>query len=340
MKVRPFLYSGGGASTLDQLEWLIDHIEPEHALFCFAYVTLSGCAEFNRRIGAAFWDDVSTCWLTGFDYGRTEPSALGFLNGRPNATVAIHDGAAVLAARGLIPQRDFHIKACFMTNASAGTWGMLVGSGNFSRNGLSNSIEGGVAVTARTEDEFNRVLRPSFRRAEALWAAGEALAPLLPAYSALFTPPEPAPPPPDAPPKLPDEFGRFWIDVGYVTRNRGPAAPGNQIDMPRGVHRFFGFEANDDIPRKTVIGEVVFQVPGGPIKRALRLGNNLMEKITLPTPEEHGFGAYDGKILEFIRVPGGFALEAYELDAFERSLRGSSGPTYEMGSGRLYGFRD
>jgi hypothetical protein len=110
--------------------------------------------------------------------------------------------------------------------------------------------------------------------------------------------------------------------------------------MPRGVHRFFGFEADDDIPRNTVIGDVVFQVADGPITRSLRLGNNLMEKITLPIPEEHGFGAYDGKILEFIRVAGGFGLMAYELDAFERSLRGSSGPTYEMGSGRLYGFRD
>jgi hypothetical protein len=340
VKVRPFLHSGGGASTLDQLEWLIEQVQPEQALFCFAYVTLSGCAEFNRRVGGAFWEGVSSRWLTAFDYGRTEPSALTFLDAKPNSAVAIHDGAAVLASGSLIPRRDFHIKTCFLTNATQGTWGMLAGSGNFSRNGLSNSVEGGVAVTARAEAEYTSVLRPSFRRAEALWAAGEAAGLLLPAYTALFTPPEPAPRPPDAPPKQPYEFGRFWIDVGYVTRNRGLAAPGNQIDMPRGVHRFFGFEAGDDIPRNTVIGDVVFRVASGPIARSLRLGNNLMEKITLPIPEDHGFGAYDGKILEFVRVPGGFELGVYELDAFDRSLRGSSGATYEMGSGRLYGFRD
>jgi hypothetical protein len=79
----------------------------------------------------------------------------------------------------------------------------------------------------------------------------------------------------------------------------------------------------------------------GTVVRALRLGNNLMEKITLPIPEEHGFGAYDGTLIEFERVSGGFKIRTYEpneyLFAFGRS---DSFVLRRMDSGRPFGFRN
>ncbi len=63
-------------------------------------------------------------------------------------------------------------------------------------------------------------------------------------------------------------------------------------DMPRGVHRFFGFTEPSNLTRN---------------------------KITLPFPEDYGIGAYDGKVIEFRRVPNGFALSAFE----KRNIVGS-----------------
>ena len=42
-----------------------------------------------------------------------------------------------------------------------------------------------------------------------------------------------------------------------------------------------------------------------------------MEKLTLPMPEDHGFGVYDGKVLVFEPKGERFWLTAVELDDFE-----------------------
>jgi hypothetical protein len=136
------------------------------------------------------------------------------------------------------------------------------------------------------------------------------------------------------------EFDRFWLDVGYVTRNRGPLRPGNQIDMPRGAHRFFGLTEPANVAQNSIFGEVTFVGAGAALDRALRLGGNWMEKITLPFPETYPFGAYDGKILEFHRVADGFEIEAFEEEEFAHVLRASANrAVLQMGSGRLYGYR-
>jgi hypothetical protein len=125
-----------------------------------------------------------------------------------------------------------------------------------------------------------------------------------------------------------------------VTQNRGPDRPGNQFDLPRGVHKFFGFQAAENQAINSVIGEISFILTGPPLVRSLRLGNNHMEKITMPIPEEHGFGAYDGTIIEFERVQNGFRIRTYEPNDYLLAHgQDDDLVTYHMGSGRPYGFR-
>jgi len=326
---------------LDQIERLVDYVAPDAALFCFAYTTLSGCAEFQRRFGEAFWQRVNSKWLVGFDYGRTEPVALEFLSEKQNAEIRVYDGTTVVNAERFFPERDFHMKACFLSNEQAGKFGMLVGSGNFSRSGLVNNVECGVTVTAKSQDEYRKVMKLSFEGAHALWVISNPLEDVLAQYKALWKAAKLDVEGQEEREELePDGYDCFWIDVGYVTRNRGPNKPGNQIDMPRGVHRFFGLTAAPNQTRNSVIGDITFVGSSSRLTRTLRLGNNYMEKITLPFPENYGFGAYDGKILEFKRVQGGFAIRAFEIEDYFRLLnRSSRNITQVMGSGRLYGYR-
>lgn len=341
MRVQAFVQPNGGATTLKRIVRLTNLVDPTDALFAFAYATVSGCAEFERKLGDRYWN-ASAKWLVGIDYGRTEPRALQYLLDRlPAANVRVHNGHAVSAAPAFWPTRDFHLKGCCVTNAAAHSSGLLVGSGNFSRAGLVRNEEMGALIVAQSQDEDTRVVEPVRARLTALFAAADPAQAILPNYSALWVPSyakkEPAQP---VAPVQPG-WGRFWIDVGYVTKNRGPNSPGNQIDMPRGVHRFFGLVEPQNIQPNTTIGDVDFLGLAAPLSRALRLGNNMMEKITLPIPETNGFGAYDGKILEFERGAGGFFLRTYEPGDFGDILSASpQRVSHEMGSHRRYGFRN
>ncbi|MGP8713266.1 hypothetical protein ACT01C_14445, partial [Pseudomonas aeruginosa] len=67
------------------------------------------------------------------------------------------------------------------------------------------------------------------------------------------------------------------------------------------------------------------------------LGNNMMEKISLPIPETHGFDIYDGKVLLFQRAEGRFVMRALEADDFETSFGDRLAEVRVMNSGRRYG---
>jgi len=123
-----------------------------------------------------------------------------------------------------------------------------------------------------------------------------------------------------------------------VTKNRGEFSPGNQIDLPRGMCRYFGFALEEDRSPNTIIGSVDFVTPdGAPHQRNLRLGNNMMEKITLPIPEQCGLEMYDGKILTFRRDNNRYFINALETDDFERVFGHRLDQIFGMGSGRRYG---
>ena len=88
----------------------------------------------------------------------------------------------------------------------------------------------------------------------------------------------------------------------------------------------------------STIGEVTFLTPVGiSVTRNIRLGNNHMEKITLPIPETHGIDIYDGKIIVFQRSVAGFLIRALEFDDFGKAFGERLSAVRVMGSGRRYG---
>ena len=329
-------------TTLSELRRIRNLVEATESLSLFAYATQSGLAAFDLEFGSEFWESTATRWLFGIDYGRTQPQAIKALCGKPNSEVRVHDGSWVVKQTGFLPRRDFHPKTSFLMRPEHGKIGIISGSGNFSSNGLRHSVEAGASIFIDpTVDDANSA-------GEALTAANEFWEAATPAELILE----------DYEHRWKASFSRsdydqgghseisgpkdvFWIETGYVTRNRGLDKPGNQIDLPRGMSRYFGMNPPEDLPLNSTIGPINFVTPSnGPIERNLRLGNNSMEKITLPIPETHGFGIYDGKVLVFKRSGDSFVLNALEAADFEATFGDRLSGVMAMGSGRRYGHID
>lgn len=333
-------HHGDSANTLSEMVHLRDLVIPSDFLGLYAYATMSGYASFRLRMGREFWSSTPTRWLFGLDYGRTQPRAVRSILQSENTTVRVADGAWVVNQEGFIPRQDFHAKLCLMLNSEVGRFGMVVGSGNFSANGLRKGIEAGAVIYADGEEEYKARLASTVDIANFLWSEATPAEEILDAYEERWrnsflrgsgdheSNAEGA-----------AEEGRlFWIEAGYVTKNRGPFKPGNQIDLPRGMSNYFGLNAPRNIPLNTRIGALTFETPSGElVMRNLRLGNNQMEKITLPTPEDHGYDIYDGKVLLFKRVEDRFLMSAVEAADFEAAFGDSLSDVRTMASGRRYG---
>jgi len=341
MKVSSFFHgSHGSDTTLSEIKRVNNWAQSEEFLGAYAYATQSGAAAFDLELGTEFWGITPSKWIFGIDYGRTQPAALRFIAEKNSAAVRIHDGEWLLQQPGFIPRRDFHAKAAFLNNDSTNRYGVVAGSGNFSASGLRRNVEAGVALQASSPLERERTMLRSYHFAQELWDAATPLEDLVEKYEekwdALFSLDANAPD--DDEVELDDFDGIFWIEAGYVTKNRGDFRPGNQIDLPRGMSKYFGFDVPPNLPRNSFIGEISFRPPtGDSVSRNLRLGNNLMEKITLPIPEAHGFDLYDGKVLVFWRSGDGFEMRALETDDFEKAFADRLAGVRSMASGRRYG---
>lgn len=341
MKAQAFIQSiEDQPTTLSEIEHVHKWAATEEFLGLYAYATQSGVVAFDLALGNDFWDGVPSRWLFGIDYGRTQPQALKFVIEKPNTEVRIHDGAWVVKRDGFLPRRDFHMKTSFLINNSKTRFGMVVGSGNFSSNGLRHAVECGVSFRTGVEVELKKTFGSAFKAAEALWNAATPAPDIIQLYeqkwqlSGIVEAAGLDEPPPNY-----SEVEAFWIEAGYVTRNRGADKPGNQIDMPRGMNRYFGFNAPENLPVNSIIGSVTFEPPSGElVSNNLRLGNNMMEKISLPMPEKHGFDMYDGKVLVFSLEGGHFRMWALEAADFEAAFGHRLGAVRVMGSGRKYGY--
>jgi len=340
MDVGTFIHTdGGGPNTLSEIKRLNELVGPDDFIGLYAYATQSGVASFQLAMGSDFWEHTPTRWLFGLDYGRTQPQAIRSIAEKDNAQVKIVDGAWIVNQEGFLPRRDYHPKVSFLLNTQNARFGMVVGSGNFSSNGLRKSIEAGSVLYSEDQGEYTQSFEAVVGIANALWDRGTPAEDILEAYEERWL----------------DSFSRrggevgdieiavgegdiFWIEAGYVTQNRGGNRPGNQIDFPRGMSRYFGFNPRADFPINTVIGAVTFQSPVGElVTRNLRLGNNHMEKISLPIPESHGFEIYDGKVLVFRRLADRFEMSALEVADFEAAFGDRLSAVRTMASGRRYG---
>ncbi|MCB1467822.1 MAG: hypothetical protein KDK08_11905 [Rhizobiaceae bacterium] len=305
----------------------------------YAYATQSGVSSFDIAVGGGFWAGTPSRWLFSLDYGRTQPKALRSMCEKANAEVRIVDGRWTVEQAGFVPRRDFHSKAAVLLNSQARRYGMVVGSGNFSSNGLRRSIEAGASLCSDEQQEYEGTIAPCFDFLRSLWEEATPAVELLDVYEERWFSDFGGVDEADL--GAVDEFSAadlFWIEAGYVTRNRGPFRPGNQIDFPRGFSRYFGLVPAASLTANSVIGRVLFETPvGDSVENNLRLGNNMMEKISLPIPETHGFDIYDGKVLIFQRHGDRFLMRALEADDFQSTFGHRLANIRLMGSGRRYG---
>ncbi len=339
MRLRTFLHSDQNSpTTLSEIQRAHGWIGSEEYFGVFAYATQSGASSFSITMSPAFWAGTQSRWLFGLDYGRTQPQALRIISGKPNTDVRIYDGAWIVEQNGFMPRRDFHAKLSILANRTNGRAGMIVGSGNFSSNGLRKSIEAGASLCTALPAEYESKIRNIEMMANELWAQATPLNDILGIYEERWKAVFAAVTAENEVEADQPASDMFWIEAGYVTQNRGANHPGNQIDFPRGMSRFFGFTPALNLPRNSVIGSITFEPPsGGLVSRDLRLGNNLMEKITLPIPETHGLDLYDGKVLVFRRSGNQFKMWALEADDFLTAFGNRLYDIKAMGSGRRYG---
>jgi len=341
LKIRTFLHGDQGKpTTLSEIKRVHEWVDSSEFFGVYAYATQSGASSFDLELGADFWTNTPSRWLFGIDYGRTQPQALRFMSGKNNTDVRIVDGSWVLDQEGFVPRRDFHAKASLLLNLNDIRFGMVVGSGNFSSNGLRKSIEAGAVLCTQDLDEYRETIESTMNFANILWENATPADEILEAYeekwkasaSNVINQSQVS----EENDQGPEDI--FWIEAGYVTKNRGPILPGNQIDFPRGMGRYFGFNSPNNLPPNSVIGEVTFEPPFGDlVSNNLRLGNNMMEKISLPIPETHGFDIYDGKVLVFERSGDRFLMRALEADDFETAFGNRLSGVRIMNSGRRYG---
>lgn len=329
-------------TTLSELQRIRDLVGATNCISMFAYATQSGFVAFDLAFGQDFWDQTEAQWLFGIDYGRTQPQAIRSLLEKPNSKVKIHDGAWVLDQEGFLPRQDFHVKTSFLLRPDQNKAGIVSGSGNFSSNGLRQSVEAGVSIFVDGADGESDFLEVGLEAAHELWESATPAEDILDAYEEKwensFARSISADP---GEQEVPGPRDIFWIETGYVTRNRGVDRPGNQIDLPRGISRYFGMNAPETLPLNSTIGSIRFLTPiGEEVERNLRLGNNSMEKITLPIPETHGYNIYDGKVLVFRKSEKSFILNALEASDFESTFGDRLSVVNVMGSGRRFGHID
>lgn len=330
-----------------------------------AYATLPGCRSVVERFVARMtgWADIEKRWLLSIDFGRTEPQAIEYLTALPNSEVRISD-ANRLIERRLVPFRCFHPKTfIFDRPGQIAFFSAFIGSANLTGSGMFSGVEHATAMSwvsplAGERRSLVRAIRAFLWWEQAWESATPVSAELLRSYRAV-RPARPRFPREDSSetirrftrqvPRevhidsgLAWEAARFlWIETAELYKNRGPDRAGNQLDLRRGTRVFFGFPP-DTVGRNTVLGSVAIQYDAmRPVNRSVRFGDNSMDKVNLPIPDQDGPDSYDHSALRFERIGAGqFRLirgtPAQLADWRRRSS--AQGMFYELAGGRAFGF--
>lgn len=333
--MKPFIQKRNQHSTLEHWKQILSG-NTFRSFAAFAYVTDSGVAQVATHLYAALGKSRGCRWLFGIDYGRSHPTALRKLMTIGKSTVRIHDGAYVAQSKSFIPRTIFHMKTALTLEKSGSPFQQIIGSGNLSASGLLSGIEAACVIDySRVDREHADAMISTL---EEIWEASTPLEALIDDYQKLYK--EIIQPKIYAPKEksIPVGAELFWIDVGYVTKNRGVDRPGNQFDLPRGSHVHFGVKSISKPIPNSVLADLNISTPAGTVVgRRLRYGNNAMEKLTLPIPEQYGYECYDGKILTFQVKDKEVLLEALEHDDFFQIYGKRISSCSEMQSGRRYG---
>jgi HKD family nuclease len=319
-----------------------------------AYVTFGGVdllvQRLRKRCGSDGWSKSSKCLVTCFDYGITDPKALVEWNKLPNASVRIHVGNLLTTAQ-LTPVRPFHPKVYIVSGPKR--CGVVVGSANLTERGLTTNVEVVSVMPDAKEGEVGALW-------DGLVSASVALTPdVLAMYQKLR---EATVIPPVDPPVVittpagtagtlwdaisdgtvkPMGFARFWVEGGSMSSGGSK----NQLEIPRGGNRFFGYTFKNYDNNHHVIGQPpLISGPNSWTDRRLTWhGNNKMERLNLPTASQGGFD-YPQTAVLFRRVSGGYELQVADWQSgVARGWRNASsaiGQTYKLGenSPRTCGF--
>jgi HKD family nuclease len=332
--MKPYIQLQSQQSTLEHWKKILVG-NNRRSFAAFAYVTDSGAAEIRTRLKSYLGKSRECRWLFSFDYGRSHPTALETLTEIGNSTIRIYDGEYVVQAKSFMPRVSYHLKTALTLQKDGYPCHQIVGSGNLSASGLLSGIEAGCIVDYSEVDQESGTTVIS--ALEEMWKSSTPLEKVIKDYAKRY--------------KTiiqPEVFGSdhanvpgttlFWIDIGYVTKNRGTDKPGNQFDLPKGSHVYLGVKKVRNPERNSVLGDLNIRTPDGKVvERTLRFGNNEMEKLTLPIPEDYGYHSYDGKILTFAVDGDEVVLEAYEPEDFYRIYDRRLSSVGEMKSGRKYG---
>lgn len=297
----------------------------KHIRWAVAYTTYAGCDRLVKRIidriGAEKWNDIDKQFVTSLDFGLTEPNALEYLKKIPKSKVFVAN--PVVANRpGFRPARAYHPKLYLFDGPSKS--GYVVGSANLTSSALISNTEvviagnevptnGGWDQTWKEllldatpiTDELIKQYRENWKR---------------PAVVKHFVEPEPKPTEPviikgqkksfwsaiESEAVSPQTFDHLWIEAGSMSSGGSH----NQLELPRGANRFFGFNHSTYGDEHITIGTPVLTLKGSRWSdRPLTWhGNNRMERLNLPTMAQGGFDYRNTTIL-FRRHSGGFEID-------------------------------
>ncbi len=287
-----------------------------------AYVTVGGSNIFfsclSKYLNRPSINAIPKTLITSFDFGITEPAALELWKNLPNTTVLVA-GAARLVRGSLSPTQAFHPKIYAFGMTAAGS-NVMVGSANMTSRGFSINTEAvwvqrNVALQA-IDSVFSTLSSETVVLSDELLSAYKSLRKRKPPPAELKLEAERVPQPRVvAPHRLPTfryavenglidpaQYRELWIQVEALQ-----GGSGNQLELPREGHRFFGFQFNNySYPNKITIGVPILRA-GAQIWHDRLLtwhGNNRMERINLPTRSQGGFD-YENTAIMFRRLPDG-----------------------------------
>lgn len=337
-----------------------------------AYASAAGVQLLDEVVADARWERSSKRFLVSIDFGITQPRALDQIARLPNAEVRVPNAFEVLASPHLIPRSTFHAKAFVFRGAS---WNepcaTVVGSANLTASALATGSEVVVSQSwsgrpSRSERRHLQPLKNTLAWFDDAWVSSIPWQDIRDAYREVYRgKPRPRRPPeertdavkrylaptagPDIPRALTVQLASarcLWIHTGAIPKNRGPEKPGNQLDTPRGTRVFFGF-GSERVPRNHIFGNIEMRVrrPGNQfVDRSVRFGNNEMDKVNLPIPEQNNIDSYDHSYVVFTRLdPTAESASRFELDVTDEraiaALKSTAVNSVDlsMASGRKYG---
>jgi hypothetical protein len=329
----PFIQQKGQSTIEHWKKILVENNLPSFG--AFAYVTDSGVAQVTTYLGDLFGTSRRCRWVFGFDYGRSQPTAIRKLADMGQSEIRIYDGDYVVQSTGFRPRINYHLKTALTQLENGNPCKQIIGSGNLSASGLASGIEAGCLIDySQINSEYGNTLLSTL---EEIWENAAPLERVIEEYERKYVVLNQLQVSPFDNSGDMEVAQLFWIDVGYVTKNR-EKKPGNQFDLPRGSHKYIGLPEVLNPALNSNLGQLKIRTPTGDVvERPLRYGNNAMEKLTLPIPETHGYECYDGKILTFKVDENEVELEAFEHDDFFRVYGSYINYVDEMRGGRKYG---